>query len=209
MKRNAAFTLLELLLVAAVVAMLLVGVYGVFYGSVKTRDKAEERVREMRLRERAVNVIREDFRSLYLSGGTFANTLEGGKANPNSSNFSGYLKFSASSGRNTEKDGDVQLVEYYISDNAESSTMEHGPLVRVLTRARDLVPGAQESELKEEELFPDVQQFEVTFYDGANWQENWQYNTGDTLPLAIRLRIRQDEESTPLEIYMVTFAQPL
>ena len=141
----------------------------------------------------------------------FARTLEGGQANPES-RFPGYLNFYATTGRDVDQYGAVQYVGYYISDNAESSTMEHGPLVRWIfcdLLAVLSTTGSQAEGPPGEELLPNVKEMEVTFLDGEHWQERWQHSGTDPLPQAVRVRIVQSgSDAMPLEIFVPITIEP-
>ena len=221
-RANAGFTLLEILVAALAAALILVAVYGIFQRAVKTRDHATARVRQALQRERAASLLRNDLRSAYLSGGVLADTLEGG-AQSQKSRFPGYLRFTATSGRDhpDEAYGDVQQVEYYITETGTSLSESAsaapanstGTLVRALTR--NLLAPEQEA-AREEPLLTRVQTFEVAFFDGNDWQESWQVtDTAPTLPEAVRIRIQQAAPSeqiptpTPLEIVVPLITEPL
>ena len=225
MNRASAFTLIEILAASLASAILLLGLYGIFHRAIKTRDAATERIQLTHQRERAAAVLRDDLRNAYLSGGLFACTLEGGLSNQKS-RFPGYLRFTATTGKETngETYGDVQQIEYYISDAAD-----RGPLVRALTRNL-LDTQTQESTL-EEPILQNVERFEVAFYDGLNWQEAWQVTgssglasslTGtstalsgsNSFPQAVRLRVIQTAAADrapvppPLEILVPFTSEP-
>jgi len=210
--RASGFTLIEILAASLIAAMILIAIYGIFQRTVKTRDNAVVRIHEARQRERAVNIIRNDLRNAFLSGGVLANAMEGGVQNQKS-RFPGYLRFTATTGRNKsgEAYGDVQQIEYYLSDGTTSGTAtsaitpsasttsdtETATLVRALTR--DLLSTDQTAIAPEEPLLPRVQTLEFAFYDGQDWQETWQLTgTDSTLPEAIRVRVQQAPASEHL-----------
>lgn len=226
---------MEILLATMAASILLLGVYGIFHRAIRTRDQVTERIRQTRIRERAAAILRNDLRNLYVSGGVLACTLEGGVENQKS-RFPGYLRFTATTGRDTDDAayGDVQQIEYYISDGSSS---DKGPLVRVLTR--ELLSTDTSVEPDEEEILPQVNRFEVAFYDGQNWQDSWQLSgsssltsgssslaTGtsssrspstsgtSSLPQAIRIRILQTAASKqapvppPLELLVPFNSEP-
>ncbi|MDD5351135.1 MAG: prepilin-type N-terminal cleavage/methylation domain-containing protein, partial [Chthoniobacteraceae bacterium] len=137
-----AFTLIEILAATVVSTIVLLAIYGTFQRAVHTRDSAQERTRQSRLRERAAAILRNDLRAAYLSGGLFACTMEGGPQSQKS-RFPGYLRFTATSGVNHtgETWGDVQQIEYYlIEDATPSDGVSTGILVRALTRDLLTVP---------------------------------------------------------------------
>ena len=209
MRRALGFTLLEILVAAVVSSMILVAIYGVFQRAVKMRDSANARLQQARLRTRAANVIRDDLRNAYISGGEMASVLEGGQTGQ-SSRFPGFLRFTTTTGKDLDGElyGDVQQVEYYISDAATSGTettsRDSGTLVRATTR--NLLDSIQ-TVSAQQELLPRVESMEVDFSDGQNWQQSWQITgTNAVMPEAIRVRLLQSAGSErelvppPLEI---------
>ena len=226
---SSGFTLIEILVASLISAMILVAVYGLFQRAIKMRDHAVERTRESGLRSRAVNVIRNDLRNAWISGSTavLASVLEGGQT-AQKSHFPGYLKFTTTTGKDTPNDmnGDVQQVEYYISDGTTNSTgnsnanatpvsgsLDAGTLVRDVTR--DLLDSTQ-TVAREEQLLPRVASMEVTFYDGQNWLNSWELSGSSAiLPEAIRVHLQQAASSAnnptppPLDILVPWSTQTL
>ena len=199
------FTLIEILVASLASALILVAVYGVFQRAVKSRNHATARIHQALQRERAANILRNDLRNAYLSGGVLADTLEGG-AQSQKSHFPGYLRFTTTTGRDRpdEAYGDVQQVEYYLSDAHATNDNNTGTLVRALTR--DLLATVPQV-AREEQILSGVQTFEVAFFDGNDWQQSWQVtDTAPALPQAVRIRIQQAAPSEqilmppPLEI---------
>lgn len=204
-----AFTLIEVLAAAVASSMILLAVYGIFQRAMKTSDQASERSREAGIRARAESVIRNDLRNAYISGtaGILAATLVGGQSNQKSS-FPGYLEFTTTTGKDTpgEMYGDVQQVEYYISDGTAKGTgstpgAPSGTLVRDVTR--DLLD-SMPTVVHERAILPRVQSLEITFYDGQTWQSSWSLSgsntattsgTGAIVPEAIQVHIQQGPAS--------------
>ena len=189
------FTLLEILLASLAAALILSAVYGIFQHALRLRDSGDRRIRASRLRARAESVIRADLQNALISGGILAATLSGDSAGTDTSNlthtgagnFPGYLKLTTTTGRDTSDDlyGDVQQVEYYIApDPAASSggasSAASGILMRSITRdllgTASLSSAAQSTAAREEQILTGVQSFQVSFYDGANWQTTWQFS---------------------------------
>ena len=117
------------------------------------------------------------------------------------SNLPGYLRLTTTTGRNdaaTGLYGDVQQVEYYIAQDPKAAgDNASGTLVRAVTR--DLLntsglstgslsgsgtgaatasasPGTNAVATSETTVLAGVQGFQVSFYDGANWQGSWQFS---------------------------------
>ncbi|MGV3530810.1 MAG: PulJ/GspJ family protein, partial [Chthoniobacteraceae bacterium] len=133
--RRGGFTLLEVVLASTAAALILIAVYSVFFRAVKMRDDATERAREARLRARAVDIIRGDLRSGFISGSFIASTLEGGTANSRS-NFPGSLRMTMTAAPKSVEElvGDVQEVEYYIVTDPDAVSRNAGVLVRAVDR---------------------------------------------------------------------------
>ncbi len=195
------FTLIEILLAAVAAALVLTAVYGVFRQAVRIRDSATQRTRDSRVRLRAEKIIRNDLNNALVSGGLLANVCEGDGASPDRklsssnathaapSNLPGYLRFTTTTGRNdaaTGLLGDVQQVEYYIAQDPKAADQSaSGVLMRSVTR--DLLntggPSGSSSSNNttsntstETAVLAGVQGFQVSFYDGANWQTSWQFS---------------------------------
>ena len=192
-ERPAAFTLLEVVLASMAAAIILLAIYGIFQHALRLRDGGDRRIRATRLRARAETVIRNDLQNALVSGGILAATFSGDSSGTDTSNltgagagsFPGYFKFTTTTGRDTSAElyGDVQQVEYYIIPDPaappEPGNAAGGILVRAITRdlldALDTTGSAQASYARQEQILAGVQSFQVSFYDGANWQTSWQF----------------------------------
>jgi prepilin-type N-terminal cleavage/methylation domain-containing protein len=230
------FTLIEVLLASVAAALILAAIYGVFQHAINLRDNDTRRVRDMRLRTRAATVIRNDLRNAYISGGLFASIVQGDSAGTDgavNSDYPGYLKITTTTAKDTADAlyGDVQEVEYYIVRSSGTAVGGGGDLVRAITR--DLLDTDQPV-AEEQHVLSGVQSFQVSFYDGANWQSSWEFNTADnstsgstasttstnssgnveTLPAAIRVDIQQAAPTAgasapaPIEILVPWTMQP-
>ena len=219
-----AFTLIELVLAMAACAVLLAAIYGNFSQAVHLRDDTMARTREARVRARAANVLRNDLRNAFVSGGKLAAALEGSAQSPGGT-FPGYLKFTTTTTPDTEAtedvpNSDVQQVEYYIVIDKSVTDQKAGMLVRAHTR--DLLATVTEV-ATEEPLLAGVESMEVAFYDGTEWQDSWQLSSSATattstasttgtaasttkLPQAVRVRIQPARKAAgdipppPLEV---------
>ena len=215
-----AFTLIELVLAMAACAVLLAAIYGNFSQAVHLRDDTMARTREARVRARAANVLRNDLRNAFVSGGKLAAALEGSAQSPGGA-FPGYLKFTTTTTPDTEAtedvpNSDVQQVEYYIVIDKSVTDQKAGMLVRAHTR--DLLATVTEV-ATEEPLLAGVESMEVAFYDGTEWQDSWKLSsstaadtsstigtTATKLPQAVRVRIQPTRKSAndfppaPLEV---------
>jgi hypothetical protein len=170
--------------------MILVVIYGIFQHALRLRDTGDRHVRSARLRERAELVIRTDLRNALVSGGILASVFSGDSTGTdtntltqsNSGAFPGYLKFTTTTGRDssTALYGVLQQVEYYIVPDSSAPGNGAGVLTRTITR--DLLDADNTStasqalgSITQEPILSGVQSFQVSFYDGTNWQTSWQF----------------------------------
>lgn len=202
-----AFTLIEMVMALAGCAVILAAIYSIFSRAVHLRDDAMARTREARVRAHAASVLRNDLRNARISGGTLAATLEGSPSGQSSS-FPGYLKFTTTT---TPDDldlpsSDLQEVEYYVTLDPAATGQKTGLLVRTVDR--DLLATVRQTPA-EEPLLSGVQAMEVAFFDGESWQESWTYSEEDkTIPEAVRVRLKMDAMSAPLEVLVPWITQP-
>ena len=173
------------------------------------------------------------------------------------SSLPGYLRLTTTTARNdaaTGLYGDVQQVEYYIAQDPHAAgDNTSGILVRAVTRdlldtgglsagslsgatatASSSPGGTAAPTTSETTVLAGVQSFQVSFYDGANWQGSWQFSDlaerispayvassstqspgGQTgLPGAVRVEVQQAPATAggptppPLSILVPWTAQP-
>ena len=189
MKRAQGFTLIEMILALAACAILLAAVYGVFSRAVHLRDNAMHRTRDVRVRARAMAMLRDDLRNALVSGGTLAATLEG-STKSHGGGFPGYLKFTATTAKDVDDQlgGDVQQIEYYIARDTEAADQKAGVLVRTINR--DILNTTQQA-LPEERVLAGVESMDVSFYSGTEWKTSWEVTSDSkTLPEAVRVSIQ-------------------
>ncbi|MEA3188696.1 MAG: Type secretion system protein [Chthoniobacter sp.] len=202
------FTLIEILLALIASVVIFTAIYGVFSNAVHLRDNATRRIRDTRLRERAVTVIRNDLENAIVSGGALASTLTTTSSNANvNANTPGYLKFTTTTARNSADEllGDVQEVSYAIAEDKNSENQRAG----ILTRSVDRNLLAQQREIThEQQLLSGVESFAVSFYDGQNWNPTIEISGSATLPEAVRVTIQQaalaekDRPPAPIDIFV-------
>lgn len=178
-RASRAFTLIETILAIGAAAILLAALYGLFSKVIKLRDKATNHLRDAMVQARAVSVLRNDL----LNGRIVSSAMRGGivgmETPPNGTAFKGYLRFTTTTGRDTDEApyGDTQEVEYYIDSDAQSDNTEAGVLVRTI----DHVLLADNPAIQtEERLLTGIQALELEFYDGTDWQTSWDSATSTT-----------------------------
>jgi type II secretory pathway component PulJ len=190
----------EILVATVAMAILMVALHGVFSSGIRLRDRATERIQEVRLRERAERALRRDLRHALVTGGRIAAGLEGSKDAP-ASRFPGYFRFTTATAPTTGDafHADLQEVEYFIIEDPWSTNQQGGTLVRTLDR--NLMASVREIE-REETLLRNVESLEISFFDGENWVDSWEFvDTESSLPQAVEVVVRQaeqlDQKGTP------------
>lgn len=190
-----AFTLIEILAATLAFALLLTAVYSLFSHATRLRDRATIQTREVRLQARAVALLREDLRNATVSGGRMAAELRGSIQSPRS-RFPGYLRFTTATGWNQTNAlfGDLQEVEYFVVNDPFADDRNAGLLVRTVDR--NLLAIAR-TPTAEEAILSGVRAFEVSFLEGQNWMDSWEFTDLDPrLPDAVRVRLRLARSSS-------------
>lgn len=211
MSRRRGFTLLEVLLAAALGAVLALATAQVLYvtrrAAVSVERRAETRSLGLALERR----LRADLLALVPPGGLHAAGLVGESAERTGSGqelLQGpYLDLGLGEepppvdgrdrltlavlpppppfGRLHEPgEGALWQVVYYVDD--DPATPEVG-LVREVTRVRDPLPGSDPP--LPDALAEEVVGLDVRYFDGTTWQETWDSSASDTIPQLVRVRL--------------------
>lgn len=173
------FTLIEVVLAIGAAAILLAALYGLASKVIKLRDKATDHLRDAMVQAHAVSVLKNDL----LNGRIVSTAMRGGivgmETPPNGASFKGYLRFTTTTGRDTADTqyGDTQEVEYYIDSDPQSDSTEAGVLVRTIDHVLLADNPAIQSE---ERLLSGIQELQLEFYDGTDWQTSWDSATSTT-----------------------------
>jgi type II secretion system protein J len=183
-----AFTLLELILAAAIFSVLMAALYVVFHGAVHLRETAFKQV-ESALPVSAIEmIVKRDLNCVMPPSGLFAGAFTGATEEKTKTR-SDTLSFYTASGTITDQQpwGDVQLVEYYLADPENSDGTEGKDLVRAVTR--NLLPSETEDP-EEQRLLHGVQSLLFEYYDGTQWLDYWDSTTMENeMPTAVHLKV--------------------
>jgi type II secretion system protein J len=210
-KRRGGFSLLELTLAMAMVAMLAVTLYMSLNVVVRARESAAAAVEPMRTAVLAADLMRQDLESVLppnaaLTGnGTLAGPFVGTTANGADT-----LEFCTIG-------SDGALVDHPLSEGARRvvlavrTDVNPPALVRQITR--NLLPTTA-PEVEEEILCRNVKAFTVKYFDGTNWQDSWDSQVmGDVLPAAVEMTLDTNiagaRPGDPARTYRVTRVIPL
>ncbi|MBN2507826.1 MAG: prepilin-type N-terminal cleavage/methylation domain-containing protein [Verrucomicrobia bacterium] len=224
------FTLLELLLAAAVFAVVLLAVHGVFYGALRLQQKTVGTLERSLPLQRALAIVKRDLAGIVVPGGTFFGQLQTAydSASTNATNLlyqsasipgpGAILQglatpafYTASSLiSDTAPWGEVGKVYYHLVDPTNHSLGKD--LFRSVTR--NLLPLIQE-EPEDQWLMSGVDYVFFSFYDGTQWLESWdsEDTTTPPLPEAIRVHLQlasqdsQDNVPEPVELIVPILVQ--
>jgi type II secretion system protein J len=185
------FTLLELLISMTIVAVLAVLLASSLAIAFKTRSVAEKSVETSRSAEMVMEFLRADLQcALPPSRGKFAGSFSGTDGTDERGNEADDLVFytTAPSPLHPEgANGEIKQIEItsYLPDNG--ITTSHMLVVRTLN---NLLSGSVQENPDEEVLLRNVYGFNVRYFDGTDWQDNWDSGQYDkSLPQAVEVAL--------------------
>ena len=203
-RQPGAFTLLELLVATAMTAVLAGSLYATLHVAFKARRTATAVVEQMRKAELAVELIRADVEAAVVPRGILA----GGFLGEDATDGAGWpmdvlmLHCTADGAAETEGVGDIRMVELACEPAEDGEGMI---LLRRLTL--NLLRTTVE-EPAEEVLCRGVRSLDLKYFDGTDWQDNWDSAARDnTLPLAVEVTLQlvaEDGTSTDEGGYWVS-----
>jgi type II secretion system protein J len=188
--RTRGFTLIELTLSMAMVAMLALSMYTALSVAQQARRNGTANVEQMRAITLAAEVLRHDFESVPPPTGTFAGPFVGI--------------------RQGGVGGDADQLEFFTIGQDEplnvNNPMSEGirkvqllvrsdvtPPVLVRRVIKNLRPTV-EPLAEEEVICRNVRSFSVKYFDGLAWQETWDSTTlGDVLPMSVAVTLELDD----------------
>lgn len=204
MKRRA-FTLIELLLAAAIMTVLLGSLYGLYAGALRIRERMWQDIQTAAPYDEALRIIRRDLTNTVtpsVMGKPLVGTTLGESGVRRDT-----LDFGTASGvlLDSEPWGDMMEVQYGLIDPEDGNTAEGLDLGRTLTRnllAQTVVAADPQR------LLHHVNSLAFDYWDTDNqyWTDNWDYATDSKMPAAVRVRIEFAEikgRTTPHPLEMV------
>lgn len=192
MKRTA-FTLVEVLVASTIgvfIALVAVGALRTITASTEVIDRNIGAAAEVRY---AANLIARDLANFYRDDETdnfrFVGTVEE-LSQGHSTSYLVFYTINRTKARADQPEGDVYEVEYFLTEN-EDKTM----LMRRLwpNPNKEMEPGGVLTVIAE-----DIEVFEVQYFDGEEWAEEWPEEMG-SLPnlVAINIIAKQPNRSNP------------
>lgn len=204
-RRRGGFTLLELVLAAAISAALAVALYTAMAVAFRARTSAAAQTGAMREASIVMDILQQDLQSILPPKGVLAGPFVG-VATGSLGAESASLEF-FTLGRDEARGGDDPLAEGM--RRVEITLESDGQNTLLVRRVQPNILAQVEQELPAEVLATNVGAFAVRYYDGYDWTNEWDsVNEGDVLPLAVELTLRFDlaspiDASRPYEIVQI------
>jgi type II secretion system protein J len=202
-RRHRGFTLLELILALAMVAMLSLTLYMSMNVGMKARDRVERTVGQSRASLVAADLLRQDLEAVPAPTGVLAGRFYGASSGAQGAQQAelDFFSIGADAGRPDDPLAEG-LRHVYLAVRTDVN-----PPVLVRYVWRNLLTQVQEQP-EEEIVWRNVKSFGARFWDGTAWQETWDSTTlGNVLPFAIELTLetstpsaRPGEEPTPYRV---------
>lgn len=195
---NQGFTLLELLVAMAMMTIIAASLYTSMSIGFKARESAEKAVEKGRSMEIAVELIRSMLVSALDPDGTLAGQFEGEDEESNDGYAADTLTFYTAD-YNPEEDELASDIEKVVLSMSVREDTDEKVIVRKVT-TNLLSPETLDPD--EEILCPNVRSMNLQYYDGSDWQDEWDSSDNeDSLPQAVKITIViEDEEIEELEV---------
>lgn len=182
------FTLIEVLFAALAFAIVLAAVNAVFYGSLRLRERADEKQKESLLRLQALELLKRDLRAAFYSEGFRANRFhcEPGRG---LGVLADQIQFFAKSGTTDPSApwSDVQQIEYYLAPANKPHEEDQNRLELVRAVNRNLLAPTYQPPV-EQRLLSGVSAFQLSFFDGETWTTSWDSELQEpVLPKAVQI----------------------
>jgi type II secretion system protein J len=207
--RVGAFTLIEMLVAISMMSIILVAINGVFFTALHMRNTAVNSLEATLPVEQALDVIEHDLANIVGStntNGVYFGPLQSVNATNVLPNQVG-PDFYTSGG---ELDGVTpwscgQKIDYLLMAPTNGYRGPGMDLIRAVTH--NLLPLAQPTQPDEQHaILSGVQSLTFLYYDGTQWDQNWDTMQETNLPLAIKVQIHMAQvrgapaQAQPLEL---------
>lgn len=205
--RRRAFTLLELVIALALTCLLAASIFASLYVAFKAREVADRAVSPIRSAGLAMEMLRAEFDGIQPQRGIFEGTYTGLSNQDDQGNDQAQFYSVADGPQQLDGTGEVKQVTLLVYQPNGSS--DHVLVRRVIS---NLLATATVNP-DEEVIARHVSSFKMRYFDGAQWQTDWdatQY--GNVLPAAVEvtLELRPPDApagSAPLHLRRI-FAMP-
>ncbi len=194
--RHRGFTLLELMLAAAMVAMLGLTLYASMSIGFRARSGAKAQLEAMREAALVMDLVQRDFQSIpppvgVLAGPFVGYAMGGSGAEADSVEFHALGRDAAIDGETDAFGEGMRRIELVLRTDGDTP--------RLVRRVERNLLRSIEIEPEEEWLSRRVRAFSVRYYDGLEWSAEWDSTLmGNALPLAVEVSMTFDLPS-PLD----------
>jgi len=188
--RYSAFTLIELILAIAIMAIVMIAINAVFFSAVRLREHTDYAVEESLPVQQALATMRRDFQGAMppAENGVLSGDFKVGIVSSMGSGLPVDVEVFTTTGamRENEPWGEVQKVTYGLR-TPSNQQMPGKDLFRSVTRN---LLATMTPQPDDQRLMGGVESIEYSCYDGTQWRDTWDTTVTDTnLPAAIRVRI--------------------
>jgi type II secretion system protein J len=185
-----AFTLLELLLAVSIMSIVLVAVNGIFFAAIHLRNATVNAVESSLPVEQALDVMQRDLANLVAStNGVLVGPLQTTPTNALSDQVGPDFFTTGGEMDGMAPWGNIQKIDYLLSTPTNGVRGPGKDLIRAVTR--NLLPLTQPPQPDEQHaLLSGVQTLTFLYYDGTQWDPDWDTTQQTNLPLAIKVRIQ-------------------
>ena len=196
------FTLIEVLFATLAFAIVLAAVNAVFYGSLRLRERVDEKQKESLPRLQALELLKRDLRAAFYSEGFRADRFYC-EPSRGLGVLADQIQFFAKTGTTGQSApwSDVQQIEYYL---APANEIRENPNSLELVRAvnRNLLASTHQTPV-EQRILSGIGAFQLSFFDGETWTTSWDSELQDpALPKAVQiyLEFAHTNRSNPLPL---------
>ena len=184
--KRSAFTLLEMLVAMGLMSLLAASLYASLHIGFKARDSAVAAIEPVRTAQLAIALLREDIESALPPTGIMAGEFNGQDAQDSEGRDADTLLLhsSAHGPLQTERACGIRKIELALTSLPDGT--QHVLVRRITTNL--LAPETVEPE--EETLCRGVLGFNLSYFDGSDWLDNWDSSSqGNLLPLAVEVTL--------------------
>lgn len=188
-RKARAFTLLEVLVAISIFAVLLSAIGGLFYSALRLRNRTTSALEEDLPTEDAIDSMRHDLANIVLPTGDFFGALQNTTiTNPLPGQVGPDFYTSAGELDGLKPWGNVEKVDYVLAAPTNGPARKGKDLWRAVTR--NLLPITPPIPPDEEQLLlTGVNNVTFSYYDGTQWDPNWDTTQVTNLPTAIKVQI--------------------